>query len=506
MRNIVRQSSTSHVAAGRLVLVSLVFLCMSCSSRPTGYGATESAIHTRGGLVGEVGLFHDVVYNPESIGLTFPGYIVGLDKGRRADVLGDAVLPVPRDDDKQAIRNFKTRLNTEPKVHYISHVIRNEGRPYGDGNCILYSIYRDWGQGEKNLWFSENEVDRNYGCGGKFPVFGKPDNAFSESWIALDVLTQELEQQISARDATTSYTHAIVVVMGWNTPQFEAVRNFNSIVSHLRKAAGPQFRPLVIGVTWASYWSASWVAPLVTLSSYGAKANDADEIGLTWLAEVVRVVQKTTGGKLPTVAIGHSFGARALATALCMGSEIKPTRPDQDPMESQAGPAVPWNLFIAWQGAFSINRFGLDGSLDGFEYEGQCADVGAVVLTSSAHDFAVTTSAWSDTVGSYEIFTEFCGEGRTGEFNGVTVQCIRRESLTAEGEYKFGFTAGMPNYVDASNIVYFNQPNTGGGAHSDIFRPIHGRFNWAAIRSLEWTPPGSHTLHQKRAPSLESQP
>ncbi|MBB2918193.1 hypothetical protein [Cupriavidus alkaliphilus] len=498
MRAFVRYDQFSFIPAGRLLLASLAILCVSCSSRPTGYGATEKNITARGGIVGEAGLFHDIVYNPEAIGLTFPGYIVGLDKGRQAAVIGDAVLPAPRDSDIEAIRDFKTRLNTEPKLHYISHVVRNEGRPYGNGNCILYSIYRDWGSGEKGMSFSENEVDRNFGCGGDFPIFGRPASAFPDSWTGLDVLAKELERQFSERDAASAYTQAIVIVMGWNTPQLEAVRNFNSVLSHLQRAAGPDFRPLVIGVTWASSWSANWLEPLVTLSSYRAKANDADEIGFTWLAEVVRVVQQTTAGRIPTVAIGHSFGARALATALCMGSQIERSSLGQEPSKSQARRSVPWNLFIAWQGAFSINRFG-KGSSEGFKYDGHCGDIGAIVLTSSSHDQANTKSSWSDTVGSYEVFRQFCGEGKFGSFNRLDVQCIRREEISAEGGHRFRFTAGMPNYVDASNIVYFNQPNTGGGAHSDIFRPIHGRFIWAAIQSLEWTPPGSHRTQQRTA-------
>ena len=37
--------------------------------------------------------------------------------------------------------------------------------------------------------------------------------------------------------------------------------------------------------------------------------------------------------------------------------------------------------------------------------------------------------------------------------------------------------------------VWFNQPNTGGGAHSDVYRAVHGRISWEAITKL--ASPGS---------------
>ncbi|EOV8180916.1 hypothetical protein ACOIQQ_005466, partial [Raoultella planticola] len=42
------------------------------------------------------------------------------------------------------------------------------------------------------------------------------------------------------------------------------------------------FRPLVIGITWPSYWSTG----LVNVVSYPNKANDADELGLIWLNKI----------------------------------------------------------------------------------------------------------------------------------------------------------------------------------------------------------------------------
>lgn len=492
-------SRFASVSVTRVLLIVTAVVMSACSSQPTGYQDIESTLSTRGGWATENGLFHDVVYNPESIGLTFPGYIVGLDKGDHGVVLGGAVLPEIRDGDTPAVSDFKARLRTQPKLHYISHVVRNTGERYGKGNCLLYSVYRDWG-GTSSGQFSENDGDRNFGCNETFPIFGKPGKAFPNSWIALDALRSDLKASL----ATKRYTHAIVIVMGWNTPQTEAIRNFNSILSHLHRAATDtrtEFNPLVVGVTWASMWSAKWAEPMVALLSYRNKADDADEIGLSWLAEVVRIVQETTAGSIPSIAIGHSFGARALATALCAGSQISPTDAGADPHASQAKEPVSWNLFIGWEGAFSIGRFAPGGATDGFTYAKQCGDyVGAIVLTSSKHDTAVTKSMWADTAGSAKVYRKFCADRvEAADYRGLKVKCIGANQLTAEGTHDFVFEAGAVNYVDASNIVIFNQPNTGGGAHSDVFRPIHGRFSWAAIRSLQFSPPKRQTTMQPTA-------
>jgi len=115
------------------------------------------------------------------------------------------------------------------------------------------------------------------------------------------------------------YTHVLVLVMGWNTAQDEAIRNFNDMVGNLVEAAkegpgSPQtaFRPLLIGISWPSYWYHS----LINGFSYLNKANDADELGISWInllvnRELPRAMEKAHV-KVPVVMIGHSFGARVV--------------------------------------------------------------------------------------------------------------------------------------------------------------------------------------------------
>lgn len=55
------------------------------------------------------------------------------------------------------------------------------------------------------------------------------DGAFEQNWQGIDVLRNDLGDRLSKGNCS----HKLVVVMGWNTPQGNAVQNFNSILSHL---------------------------------------------------------------------------------------------------------------------------------------------------------------------------------------------------------------------------------------------------------------------------------
>jgi len=452
-----------------LITCCLLFLS-ACSTHTTGFASTEDQITARGGI-GENGLFHDIIYNPESISLSFPGYVVGLDKGRHRDIADGETLPQIAPGDMGAVRDFKFGLEVNPKLYYVSHIVKDSGKPYGEQNCILYSIYQTWG----DQTHSGDSPNDDFRCGKDGPIFGEPRKAFSSSWTAIEILREELKAAVS----TNQYTHVVLIVMGWNTTQIEAVRNFNAILSNVRRASGENFRPLVVGVTWASYWSAEWFEPLVEILSYPDKSSDADRIGFSWLGEITRVVSETADN-LPRIAIGHSFGARALATALCAGSQIEAAGPNTH-MHSQIQDR-PWDLFIGWEAAFSIKRFSPEGDGDGFLYANGCAGVRDIVLTSSEHDVAVTKSGWAKTIGSAKVWKFVCKEGGAQELN-LNVQCVDGKDLK-DGTYKFRFLDNQLTYVDVSPIVVFNQPNTGGGAHSDIFRPIHGRFVWSAISAI----------------------
>jgi hypothetical protein len=264
--------------------------------------------------------------------------------------------------------------------------------------------------------------------------------------------------------------------MGWNTPQIEAIRNFNSLAANLRRAAGggTAFDPLFIGVTWSSFWDQTWFDALVRLASYPNKANDADEVGASWLGYLVARVSEAAP-RLPRVVIGHSFGARAATMAVCMGSQFNGAHAFARRAARGQNPPAKVDLLIALQPAVSINRFLEDGGADEIVYPGSCDNARRVVATASAGDEAVRSALWADMAGSTDSWKEACGEKR-GRFM-RPLECIRARP-DGSTEPASGSVTGSFVYVDASRLVYFNHPNTGGGAHSDIYRPETGRFMW----------------------------
>ncbi|WP_156472902.1 hypothetical protein [Pseudorhodoferax sp. Leaf265] len=464
-----RKSAVATILAGVTAVVSAAML-VGCAGRPTGYLSIEERITARGG-VGENGVFHDALYNPEAIALQFPGYIVGLDKGRRASVLNGAELPPDDPSDSEGLKKVKSRVKGDPKVHYVSHVLRSSGQPFGQGNCTLYSMYGKWGNAADA---DPSDLSETPGepCKSRY-VVGSADRAFQDSRLAIGALQEEIGQQLASGKA--NYTHLLVVVMGWNTEQIEAVRNFNSVVSHIKTASREaDFRPLFIGVTWSSSWSANWFEPAVKGISYVAKAHDADEVGATWIAEILDAVRPHVPLNMPMIAIGHSFGSRTLVSALCAGSAFKSAK-DRQPRRS-------WDLFIAWQGAFSIHRMEKDGSGDGFSYQENCQnDVRSIVMTASQHDKANDQAFWADMAGSIKSWRETCPP--EGGLAGNGFHCISSRSVRNTSIAALPLDGHAVTYLDASNVVFFNQPNTGGGAHSDIYRAVHGRLNWQLIQS-----------------------
>lgn len=451
--------------ASLLVACCAALLVTGCAApRPTVYGEIEVQLGTRGGLVGEAGLFHDVVYNPESITLNFPGYLVGIDKGRRHAVQGKFVPPEDRPDDQWGISLYKSALRHDPKLHYISHIVRNTGRMYGEGNCVLYSVYQS---GESAANARPEQIKGARECSTASPNGKSP---FDASDDAVSLLRKELADVDPA-----SYTHVLVVVMGWNTPQVEAVQNFNSVASHIRAAAtfrGDEFefRPLFIGITWASLWSSSWLEPLVRGASYPSKAHDADEVGLGWLGTLLDAVVAAVPPSKPKVAIGHSFGARALSSALCGYPKLTKSTSESTP---------PWDLFVGWQPAVSINRFKAGGGLDGFTYKDGCSNVATLVFTASEHDHAAGSGFWADMLGSGKSWEKFCHSPADAFLRELA--CISAEHVKDERLADLPIHPNSINYLNAKHLVWFNQPNTGGGAHSDVYRAVHGRLNWISI-------------------------
>ena len=464
--SIARQIHTAFYAA--------VLLCLVGCSTPikTYYAHSEAILGTRYGFLGDNGLYHDVLYAPDVISLSFDGYIVGLDKSPRERIGYPSTGDIYRDQTQSGMTKVVSRLKNEPKSHYVSQVVWNTGKPFGDGNCFLHSVY------------SYKPIDHSFPsaltplaipCGEKLENQPEPDPGmvFLDSFKAIEKLSSHIQTRLKSG---TRYTHVLFAVMGWNTPQIEAVRNFNSIATNIRRASGvnENFNPLFIGVTWSSYWDQNWFDALIRLASYPNKANDADEIGASWLGLLIERISEVTPG-IPKVAIGHSFGARAASMAVCMGSQFNMAVAPQTQQVASAVSVTPIDLFIALQPAVSINRFLKGGGWDEIEYPESCSRAKRIVVTASSSDDAVKSAFWADMAGAEKTWRDVC-ENKRSKFK-ESPAC-----LTAEASGKTNVeSVSVPEhfvYVDASPLVFFEHPNTGGGAHSDIYRPETGAFAW----------------------------
>jgi hypothetical protein len=212
------------------------------------------------------------------------------------------------------------------------------------------------------------------------------------SFSKINEIFKDLPGRLKKEDNTTiPYTHVLIMSMGWNNDQVESLWRYNKILENLAIAAKKQsepFKPLVFAITWPSSWatiSDSYLQKKIShLLSYGNKADDADEIGYTWLNWIMnhKIPEVITSAQLSmppkTVVIGHSFGARLLSRALFSSSHIKPIYKSHNSVD----------LFLGLQGAFSANRFLPEGSCEGYPYSDFKELSTKIVLTTSTNDDA----------------------------------------------------------------------------------------------------------------------
>lgn len=450
---------------------ALVCLLAACKSTPSYYSATENELGTDWDLLGDDKIFHDVVYDPEVISLSFPGYVVGLEKSERklvgartevAELFNDTGASGPGLG--EIVENA-----AKQKAHYISHVGRFRGAPYGAGNCLLYSLY---------AMQSPSSDPRHPSAGAVAdlcqPYLERhtPTSKYERSRVAVDML----KASIAADVARKKPTHLIVMVMGWNTPQIEAIRNFNSMVSRLKLAAGSEpFEPIFVGVTWSSAWNQTVADGLVKAASYMVKASDADEVGITWLGYLIDQLAITMPD-VPKVVVGHSFGARAAATAVCAGPQFIDAVQTRAQLRAK-GAVV--DLLVGLQPAVSINRFYTKGGSEDIVYQGTCDSARRVVLTASAADGALALAPWADMAGKIEFHKATCnGDARKTTRPVTCVDALANGDLTPKPPESAEFI-----YINASKLIAYQQPNTGGGSHSDIYRREMGKLVWRLVRT-----------------------
>jgi hypothetical protein len=406
------------------ILLILVFasICLSCAKAPSIYQDSEDMLKTAGNLR----KFHAIVHFPKEIKLNYPGYIVGVEKSPQDKVAKMGIKLLTKD--KGGIKRIVKRVQKSHKVLYISHIYS-----YNRGVKPLYNLYT---------------TDKKY-----------IKNAFNNSYIALDRLKKDITKN------RAKYNIVLVFVMGWNTSQEEALRNFNSLYRNIKEQSSKDFKPLFIGVTWPSEWESS-LAPdgAIKLSSFPGKAADADELGITWLGALLHNTLKDI--KLPIVVVGHSFGARALSVATFKGNSVY----KKSPLKLNK-----IDKYIALQGAFSMNRF-LHKGIEKIYFNTDQTKT-KVIFTSSKYDSANKMPiVWNTPyVGSSISYKRHCKSKYSNKFT-----CIKykKNDIT-----KYLKSIDKLLYLDCSSIVKNNIYNSGGGAHSDIYDKEMGYLLWQIIKS-----------------------
>lgn len=524
-------------------------LATSCANSETVMSPYENALGLNDTISRD---FHSMIYFPSGISLHFPGYIVAIEKAPKHVVVGPEDISQSSfiqsgtyiKGEKPALHDTKNKifqfLHNNAKTMFISHIIKNNftvisgdsSTPYITNNhCFVYNAYVD-----DSLAKSAQKIDLT-----KISDWHTCDTSFGTSHTTVKNLTfyrdgsqalNSLEVNLEHDIQSGAYTHILLIIMGWNTSQFEAIRNFNDITGNImvasleskkdapmatspqniviarQRAISPEknhqqaFRPLIIGVTWPSYWSTR----LDNVTSYTNKADDADEIGLTWLNKLVNETlpesMKTAGKKLPIIAVGHSFGARAMTRALFSNivlTNAEGVLPDQTKVTS------PVNLAISLQGAVSIDRFYAGHGLEGAPYRdySQLHNT-KIVLTASSHDMANKVSFWSDTAGTSRSYRRACIDNKypnifhcmtasdTSATNGGGFSLCNRQrrDLKCPSPFNSISDTSKVDYIDTSNeITQYNSPRTAGGAHSDIYRLPMGRLLWRLIQEYAMNQP-----------------
>lgn len=410
--------------------------------------------------------FHSVLYYPHQLGLRFPGIIVGVEKSPTSVVFNEADFNVKALDRVGKTKQQVKKELIDSKVLYVSHIVEFGERSTPKA-CSWYDLYRQHNDSALQLL-----IEPCAGSENAFTILNNPNDlnaVYKNSWTAMKSLKTVIDERLK-NDKT--YTHIIIATMGWNTSQAEAMQNFNSIVNNMyaSKPNGRAFNPLFVGVTWPSSWESGMFGPVVTGASFGTKARDADELGLTWLGVILHQVLKDIPEDVEPLLIGHSFGARSMSVAACIGPAIAEKQDGNIVIKKNLG------TLVSLQGAYEYKRLlGRDedkGKI--YLYPDSCANT-TFWSTTSKYDKALkTVIAWGNIyAGDSKAYNKLCNNQ-----NDNLVNCYVVDSKSKLKETVTDGKNGNINFINADSIISKQSYNTSGGAHSDIYRIEHGRLIW----------------------------
>lgn len=446
-----------HSVTRNLITLVLVLLGSACTNQHY-YHEIEKKLGTNGRVNAQ---HHLSAYYPSGIGLNFPGYIIGLEDSspERISRDGDLVIENPPEAGMDIARITDTMR--EYYLPFISHIHRYEGNRYGKGNCALYTLYQNNHRPIIPFCSTAESLSK--------AAVNQPRSAYRNSWEAINIFKRELRRQV----ASGQYSHMIISMMGLDTAQEESIRNFRSIAWSIHEAAGEEFRPLFIGITWPSFLDGRWLDPVWELAAYPYKADEADRLGLSWLGVLMHDVIIPLSEQIPTSVISHSFGTRALSMATCVGPAIRNGERPRLYAEGQI------EKLIGFGAAFSLERLRnkVIPLYEDINYPNACEKVRSLVITASDKDSAVQLAIWADLAGNYAYYGEYCDSKKLP----YRVSCAKANS---EGHLQIPYdTAPKLFYIDTSELMRYAIPGTQGGSHSDIFRPQVGRMLWTILQN-----------------------
>jgi Alpha/beta hydrolase of unknown function (DUF900) len=450
-----------------LAMVALIAVTVGSCGRPNAMFAGSEAqydLDTFPVFDSNLRIYHSALLDPAGIHLDAGGYVVGVEK----------------------VGGFFGHRE-------VTHVIQ-----YGGDNGLAQRAGRD----SRNPCILFSELIAGYPSTSEEHRLIKNQEPMSEcsgvssSSTYRQLLFNSLKRRLISN--SEGFTHIFVMVMGWNTDQEEAVKNYNEITNNLRNLYQENerpFNPLVIGITWPSEWLVGdWIAlpgALVRGASFPIKKDQADRVGqqfvydiLTTIILPIRANQKT---KLPIVLIGHSFGARALAAMFH----------SQDGWQSSFKlPASTGFTFdkndrlILLEGAFDISYL-FDDEKNILPALKESNII--TTLTSSSVDTAFNTAIWANYAGDHRTFRTVC---RRSGFAVGYHDLVGCGQAVRPDQWGLGFCNKTPDsaaeeydppagvkvrYFDASRLINCQTPFGGGGAHDDFNRPEMARFLFSEI-------------------------
>lgn len=471
-----------HVAA-RLIrpgALLLGLLYLSACVPPDGILQKAEDHYSLGDLsvVGtDLRFYHEALTDAAGVHLDWPGYVIGIEK----------------------IYGF---FGERQVTHILSYDSGNPRIGLPPAPCLLTSV----------LWPVDRVMKMNEfvpACDSQVHV-ADPDADFAGSTALKtfrDALTHRLQDG--------HFTHILVVVMGWNTVQSDAMANANQVTSNLARAAAHEnqpFRPLIIIVTWPSQWSLGdwWAVPTQVIRSMGywSKRYQSGDVGRRFLQPIVKdavlVAREQAAPLTPVVMIGHSFGARSFIAMFRDWATISDDRAPWELLPRYTAPTPeqwhfrPDDRMILLEAAFDIGDLFMPttGRLIPALRSGRPQ----ITLTSSIFDTAFSTAIWGDYAGSRHTYASVCLLPQDA-FHGYDLgvfQCREATSPTDQKLWGLETCSTVPlrwqiepvvrtvsetpiRYYDASKLINCQMPFGGGGAHGDFYRQEMGYFLWSEI-------------------------